>query len=367
MTINPHLAALHELGQSVWYDNLSKDVLGSGELKELIHSGVRGLTSNPTIFKKAIADTSHYDEDLSALKGRSAEQICDELMLRDVAAAADLLREVYDQSGERDGFASIEVSPLLAYDTEQTLNEARRIWEQLARPNILIKVPATKQGLPAIETLLSEGINVNITLIFSVERYREVAEAFLSALEARKAAGQPLESVASVASFFVSRVDTICEKAFDASGGESSRKSEFIGKVGIANSKLAYAAYGELFRSERFASLVESGAQPQRPLWASTSTKNPDFSPLLYVEELAGPDTVNTMPPQTLAALMEKASIEPRLEHEVDRARELINGLDQFGLDLPSLLTELESAGVQAFVDSYQDLLAAIETKMADL
>lgn len=370
MTKNPQIAALNELGQSVWYDNLSRDVLRSGELARIIEAGVSGLTSNPTIFKLAIADTSNYDDDIRRLAREGhgdAETICEALMVADVGAAADLLRPIYDRSEGGDGFASIEVSPDLARDTAQTVEVARRLWKSLARPNIMIKVPATEEGIPAIRTLLEEGINVNITLIFSVEVYEQVAEAYIAALEARRARGLDVSRISSVASFFVSRVDAIHEARFDALVNEGKARAEekqkFWGKIGIANSKLAYAAFERLFNGERFAPLAAAGAKVQRPLWASTGTKNPKFSKVLYVEELAGAHTVNTMPPATLTALLEGAQIEPRLHQAIEEARGVIATVRELGLPFDELLLELQSAGVKLFAESYRDLLASIEQK----
>ena len=370
---NPQLTALNEVGQSVWYDNLSKDVLKSGELAGLIGAGVSGLTSNPTIFKNAIADTSNYDDDIRSLvkQNLNTEEICEELMIKDVGAAADLLRPIYDASRGADGCASIEVSPYLARDTAGTIAAARRLWQRLNRPNVMIKIPATDEGLPAIRTALEEGLNVNITLIFSVAYHEKVMEAYLSALEARVAKQLPIDRIASVASFFVSRVDAICEKRFDEllkSGKvKEENRAEFLAKVGIANSRLAYARFKEIFGHERFRKLQAKNARVQRPLWASTGTKNPAFSPVLYVEELAGPDTVNTMPPATLKALMQKATIENRLERGVEAARQLCSRVKAMGIDLEQCLMELQSQGVKSFSDSYRELLESIEKKKTAL
>ena len=369
MAKNGNIQALNALGQSVWYDNVSRKILQNGELKRLIDSGVSGLTSNPTIFKQAIADSSDYDDDVRRLSGSAmnAEAICLQLMMEDVGQAADLLRPVYDATKGADGFASIEVSPLLARDAQSTIEEARRIWREMKRPNLMVKVPATKEGLPAVQQLLSEGINVNITLIFSPEVYREVMEAYLNALEERHAAGQSIANIASVASFFVSRVDAICEKKHaelvKAGKGREDDRASFEGKVGIANSKVAYQAFEEIFSSPRFSRLKAAGARVQRPLWASTGTKNPAFSPVLYVEELAGRDTVNTMPPQTVQALCERATIEPRLHSGAGAAGQLIQHLSSLGVDLSALLVQLQMEGVKSFIDSYQQLIDAIEAK----
>jgi len=373
MAANKFVAALNDVGQSVWYDNVSREILNSGKLKGFFDAGVSGLTSNPTIFKKAIADSADYDKDIAALakQGKNAEQICEELMVRDVGAAADLLRPTFDRTKGHDGHASIEVSPFLAADTKSTVSQAKELWKRLARPNIMIKVPATKEGLPAVQELLSEGINVNITLIFSKEVYEQVANAFITALENRAKKGLPVAGIASVASFFVSRVDAICEKRFGelvkAGKAKAGDLASFEGKVGIANSKVAYAAYEQLFSAGRFKALRDKGAQVQRPLWASTGTKNPAFSPVLYVEELAGRDTVNTMPPQTVDALLKGATIEPRLHRGLDSARAMIKHVEGLGIPVSQLLVDLQVEGVKLFADAYRELLDSVEAKRKKL
>lgn len=366
---NPQILALNELGQSVWYDNLSRDVLRSGELKHLIEQGVSGLTSNPTIFKQAIADTANYDDDMRSgeLKDLGTEALCEELMLRDVAAAADLLRPEYDMTGAGDGYASIEVSPYLAADEKGTVEAAVRLWNKLNRPNIMIKIPATPECIPAIQAVLEKGINVNVTLIFSKEVYDKVANAYISALQARAARGESVRNISSVASFFVSRVDAIVEKTFEnlvkAGKAKAEDKESFFGKVGVANSKVAYASFEKLFSSDSFKALKEQGARVQRPLWASTGTKNPVFKAVMYVEELAGRDTVNTMPPATVKALIAGGTIEPRLHNGVAEAVELISKVNTLGVPTEQLLKELQVAGVKSFSDSYRELLESIETK----
>lgn len=367
---NPNIEKLNRIGQSVWYDNLSKQVLDDGSLARLVQGGVSGLTSNPTIFKKAIADSSLYDDAIRkmAKEGLDRDTICEDLMVVDVGRAADLLRSTYDRSNARDGHASIEVSPFLADDTEGTLTAARRIWKKLARPNIMIKVPATPAGLPAIETLLSEGINVNITLIFSCEVYREVAERFIAGLEKRAQSGGQIGSIASVASFFVSRVDSKVEgwlKGLNESGkGSPDLNKTFTGTVGIANSRVAYAAFQEIFEGERFKKLAALGAQVQRPLWASTGTKNPAFSPVLYVEELAAPHTVNTVPPQTLEALMANLGSALWPWKSGATPHQLIESLAKHGANWNKMLLDLQNEGVKLFAESFTDLLSAVSTKM---
>lgn len=372
-TINPRILTLNKIGQSVWYDNLSRNILDSGELARLVSYGVSGLTSNPTIFKAAIADSSFYDSDIKELaqRGLNDEQLCEELMCRDVGAAADLLHDCFKSSQAKDGFASIEVSPFLANNTSATIDSGRKIWHKLSRPNIMIKVPATKEGLPAIQALLDEGINVNVTLIFSVEVYSQVMEAYLAALESRLKRHESLSQISSVASFFVSRVDSICEKQLDtlvkAGKLTADKLTSIHGKVGIANSCLAYKKYQEIFSSDRFKKLEERGAKIQRPLWASTGTKNPAFSPLLYVEELAGADTVNTMPPQTLKALMASPKLETKLNANLANAAKIIEAVGTLGVNFKAALLELQDAGVKSFAQSYTELLASIDKKRKQL
>jgi transaldolase len=363
---------INELGQSVWYDNLSKDVLSSGELQKLIESGVSGLTSNPTIFKKAIADSSLYDQKIKELSsaGMGIEDLTEELMVADVAAAADLLRAVFDKSGGRDGHASIEVSPLLARDSAGTIEAAKRIWGKLNRPNIMIKIPGTPECLPAIRAVLALGINVNVTLLFSSQDYEQVVDEYLFALEDRVAKGLPIDQLASVASFFVSRVDAICDQRFAElvkSGAENNdNASTFFGKFAIENARDAYAAYLKLFGSARFKALKSKGAQVQRPLWASTGTKSPNLDPLLYVKELVGPDTVNTMPPQTLKALLGDNA-----ENYSDKISSyqpgVVDIVSKLGLPVGAMLHKLQNDGVDSFALSYNELTQAVEQKAKNL
>lgn len=374
MSKNSHISALNELGQSIWYDNLSRDVLNSGELKSLIESGVSGLTSNPTIFRNAIADSNSYDDEMRQLvkQGLSTDDICEELMVKDVGMAADLLRPIFDKTNGGDGHASIEVSPFLARDTAGTMTAAKRLWKKLNRPNIMIKIPATPEGIPAIRSCLEDGLNINVTLIFSKEVYTQVASAFIDAVDARAKRGEEVNRIASVASFFVSRVDAICEKKFEELLKEGKVKEAdrqtFFGKIGIANSKLAYEKFNELFNSDRFKALKGKGCKVQRPLWASTGTKNPAFSPVMYVEELAGKDTVNTMPPATLKALLNNANISgPKLHSGIDEAKKIINGAKSLGIPFEQLMLELQDVGVKLFADSFKELLDSIEKKRSVL
>ena len=370
---NPQLQALLTIGQSVWYDNLSRDVLKSGELKSLIDAGVMGLTSNPSIFKKSIADSNDYDGSMKELKAKgitTADAVTESLMIDDVAAAADMLRPIYDATNGVDGCASIEVSPFLAHDTDGTIAAGKKIWKILNRPNVMIKVPATKEGIPAIRALLEEGINVNVTLIFSVEVYEAVMDAYLAGLESRVAKKLPIDRIASVASFFVSRVDSIIESEITKrkKDGKMTDADEalFVGKVGIANCKLAYAAYEKTFSSPRFEKIRFAGnAKTQRPLWASTGTKNPKFSPVMYVETLAGPDTVNTMPPATLKATMEQANIINAIQTGLSESETTINSLASFHIPFAALLEDLQVQGVKLFADAYQELLDSTTKKLA--
>jgi transaldolase len=366
--LNPTIEALNAQGQSVWYDNLSRDVLNSGELKALIDAGVSGLTSNPAIFKAAIADSTNYDAAMKSpeLVGLETDALCEELMVQDVISAADLLRTVYDRTKGADGYASIEVSPVLAHDERATVAAAERLWKRIARPNLMVKIPATPEGIPAIRATLEKGINVNVTLIFSVPVYVQVANAYVEALKARHARGESIDRIASVASFFVSRVDAAVEKSLDAAAatGKAIHREQFVGKVGIANSKLAYAAFEEIFGTG-FAALRAAGAMVQRPLWASTGTKNPAFSTTMYVEALVGRDTVNTMPPATVKATMaaNASTISGKLHQGLGEAQALVKQLEATGVSLPKILEDLQVVGVKLFADAYRELIESIEKK----
>lgn len=369
--MNKYISELYRLGQSIWCDALSREMLSSGRLERLVNEGVTGLTSNPTIFKKAIADTTSYDLEIRELsrEGCAVEEICERLMVSEVQGAADVLRPVYDRTEGLDGYASLEVSPFLADDTQETVAAARRLFRALGRPNVMIKIPATTPGISAVGQLLLEGINVNITLIFSGETYGRVLEAYLTACEERLEKGERIDRLASVASFFVSRVDAICEKRFkelvrdEKIGAE--KESLFLGRVGVANSKLAYSHFDRERGSKRWQELSSKGGRIQRPLWASTGTKNPDFRPTLYIEELVGSDTVNTVPLETLEHVVKGIEIESRLSQGVDEASRVVASLDSLGLPFDELLGELQEAGVKAFADSYQELLKSIESKLS--
>ncbi|MFN2137034.1 MAG: bifunctional transaldolase/phosoglucose isomerase [Candidatus Promineifilaceae bacterium] len=351
---------LYALGQSVWYDNIERDLINSGQLQALIDEGIVGLTSNPSIFQKAISGSDAYDADLRALAGdgKSALEIFEALAIDDLQRAADLLYPVFEETNGKDGYVSLEVNPNLAYDTEGTIAEARRLFAALGRRNAMIKVPATQAGIPAIATLIGEGININITLLFSNDNYQEVVEAYLEGLEALAREGGDVSRVASVASFFVSRVDGKVDKALAAIGNETLQ-----GKIAIANAKIAYTIFEALFSGERWEHLAAAGAQPQRLLWASTSTKNPDYSDVLYVDGLIGPDTVNTAPPQTIEAFLDHGTIAVTLTVDVDEARSQLAALAEAGIDLDAITAALQVEGVEAFASSFNDLIASIEAE----
>ncbi|HEX2092869.1 MAG TPA: transaldolase [Longimicrobiaceae bacterium] len=369
---NP-LHELHALGQSVWLDYIRRGILDNGELERMIRDyDLRGVTSNPSIFEQAIGDSTDYDEELERLaaEGIAAEAAYERLAVADIQRAADLFRGVYDASDGRDGFVSLEVSPELAHDTERTLADARRLWRWVDRPNLMIKVPGTEAGLPAIEQLLSEGINVNVTLLFSLHGYERVMEAFLRGIERRVEAGEPVDRVASVASFFVSRVDSATDaqlqKIADGEGDEErkGRARSLLGRAAIDNAKLAYARFGEVFGGERWARLRAAGAQIQHPLWASTSTKNPSYRDVIYVEELIGPDTVNTMPLATVEAFADHGVARRTVDREVDRAREELASLGSLGIDLDAVTEQLQVEGVDKFARSFREMLQTVEEKM---
>ena len=364
------LQQTQRLGQSIWYDNIRRGLLASGELQRLIDQGVTGVTSNPTIFEKAIAGSTDYDEALlsTALLGRSTVEVYEALAVEDIKAAADLLGPVYDRTGGVDGYVSLEVSPSLAHDTESTIAEAKRLFATLGRPNVLVKVPATPEGIPAIRRLIGEGINVNVTLIFSLDAYRQVMEAYIGGLEELARSGGDVSRVASVASFFVSRVDTAVDRLLEEriQAGVQDLKA-LLGKVAVANASLAYRDFQATFGSERFAKLRAGGARVQRPLWASTGTKNPAYSDLLYVETLLGPDTVNTMPPGTLTAFLEHGRVEATLEGSAAEAERTIAGIEAAGISIEQVTRELLTDGVMSFADSFDTLLANIEDKIARL
>jgi transaldolase/glucose-6-phosphate isomerase len=361
------LQELTAAGQSIWLDNIKRDMFASGELQRLIALGVRGMTSNPTIFEKAIGSGNDYDAQLGSLAGSGldANGLFEALAIQDIRNALDLFRPLYDAGGA-DGFVSLEVSPLLASDTASTLAAAKRLWAAVDRPNLMIKIPGTPQGLPAVTAAIAAGINVNVTLIFSVENYEAVAEAYIAGLERRLERGEPLEGIASVASVFVSRIDTAVDKLLADRVAKGEAISGLLGKTGVANLKLTYERYRALFGSPRFAALAAAGAQPQRPLWASTGTKNPAYSDLLYVENVVAPNTVNTLPPATLDALLSHGRIRPNsIDEDLAGARATLAGLAAAHISLAEVTQRLQDDGVTSFADSYNTLLAAIESKRA--
>jgi transaldolase len=373
MLKNP-LLDLHVHGQSVWLDYLSRDLIQSGKLERLVlEDGLRGLTTNPTIFHVAITGSQTYDDEIRALSvaDMSALEILETLAVRDIVAACDVLKGVYGTSGGADGFVSLEVSPHLAHDTDGTVDEARRLAAAVDRPNLMIKVPATDAGMPAIETLLTEGVNVNITLIFAQNVYGKVADTYLCALEARASQGQPLDTVASVASTFVSRIDTVVDaeltKLLEQSSADSEEARSLLGKVAIANSRVVYQMFTQIFSSERFEVLAAKGARPQRPLWASTSTKNPAYAPTLYIDELIGPDTVNTMPENSMDEFREHGQVESRLDDKMDYWREVLGRVESLGVDLNEVMQDLRVDGLKKFSDSYDDLLRDLTVKATSL
>ena len=371
MGINP-LRVLNTLGQSVWFDYIRRSELTSGNLKALIDAdGVSGVTSNPSIFEKAIAGSNDYDEAIRKLVEAGVETplIFEALEVEDIRTAADIFRPVYDSTGGRDGFVSIEVAPTLARDTQGTIAEAHRLWQKVDRPNILVKVPGTAEGLPAIQHLLGEGININITLLFAIERYEEVAWAYIAALEKLAHEGKPLDRIASVASFFVSRIDALVDKELEtrvpaATSGEEKQRLEWLeGKTAIANAKLAYVKFKEIFASPRFQALAQKGARVQRMLWASTGTKNPKYSDTLYIDTLIGPDTINTMPVASLSAYRDHGNPALRIEEGLELARNAMEQLAAEGLDLAAMTRKLEEQGVDLFTKDYEKLLGALAEK----
>lgn len=370
------LAELTRLGQSVWLDYIRRGILDSGELEQMIRErSLRGVTSNPAIFEQAIARSDDYDDELELLAAEGAEalEVYETVAVADIQRAADLFRHIYDDSKGHDGFVSLEVSPELAHDTEGTLEEARRLWEMTDRPNVMIKVPGTDEGLPVIEQLIAEGVNVNITLLFSIDGYEKVMEAYLRGLERRAAAGEPLAHVASVASFFVSRVDTAVDALLEQKAAEAVDEQEreqilaLRGRAAIANAKLAYARFQEVVATERFASLREQGAQIQRPLWASTSTKNPAYRDVMYVEELIGPETVNTMPLATVEAFADHGVARRTVDQDVDGARQVIADIESLGIDFAGVTHQLQIEGVEKFVEPFRELLRQVDEKLTEV
>ena len=354
------LHKLAHLGQAIWFDYIRRSFIASGELQKLVDQGVRGVTSNPSIFEKAIAGSADYDKDLRPLveAGKSVEEIYETLALDDIGRAADILRPLYDETDGVDGYVSLEVSPTLAHDTDGTIADARRLFAVLGRPNVMIKVPATPAGVPAIEKLIGEGININVTLIFSSAQYEAVAEAYLAGLEKLAASGGDVGSVASVASFFVSRVDVAIDRILEQIG-----ERQLLGRIAIANAKVAYARFHELFAGKRWEKLAAQGARVQRPLWASTGTKDPAYPDTLYMDGLIGRDTVNTVPPVTLQAFLDHGRVAASIETGVDEARDQLTRLAELGIDLDTVTQELQDEGVDKFAKSFESLMGSIAEK----
>ncbi len=367
--MNP-LQEIQALGQSIWLDYIRKDLLDSGELTRLVASGeVRGVTSNPSIFEDALATSTLYDRSIRPLAQAdwSAEEIFDFVAVRDIRAATDVFLPLYEGTDGRDGYVSIEVNPQFAYESEATLQEARRLWAEVNRPNVMIKIPATEPGIPAVEQAIAEGINVNVTLIFSLERYGQVIEAYLRGLERRQAEGAALNHVSSVASFFVSRLDTLVDRHLEslirAEGPSASRAAALLGKAAAANAKLAYAQFQLAFDGLRFKTLELDGARAQRPLWASTSTKNPAYSDVLYVESLIGPHTVNTLPPKTMAAFRDHGHADRTIDRDLSASRAQLEALEALGVSMKAVTAQLEREGVEKFAHSFESLLQTIERR----
>ena len=355
---------LHELsahGQSIWYDNLNRELIRTGALQRMIDDDeVTGGTSNPSIFEKAVGASDAYDDDIRALAstGKSTEGVFDALTIKDIQLCCDLFSSIYEGTDGADGYCSLEVSPEIAYDTEATARDAKRLFSALGRPNAMIKIPGTQQGLSAIEDCLAAGLNINITLLFGVENYEQVALAYIRALETRVRAGKPIDRIASVASFFVSRVDSLIDQKLEALG-----RSDLSGKVGVANAKIAYAKFQEIFSGERWEALTSRGARVQRPLWASTSTKNPSYRDVIYVEELIGPHTINTMPQVTLDAFRDHGGVRDSIEEDVNDALAHVEALRNASVELREVTDELQTQGVQLFSDSFHKAFETVREK----
>jgi transaldolase / glucose-6-phosphate isomerase len=369
-TQNP-LKQLLSYGQAMWLDYIRRDLFTTGKLKQMIaDDGLRGMTSNPSIFEKAIADSSLYDDMLKSLAARKdldAKGRYEQIAIRDIQDAADTLRPVYEQSNFRDGYVSLEVSPYLARKTQETIDEARRLWKTVKRENVMIKIPGTAEGLPAIRQAIGEGININVTLLFAQEVYEKVAEAYIAGVEDLSKRGGNLKKMAGVASFFISRIDTLVDSMLNerlknaSDGSEEARLKSLLGKVAIANGKLTYQRYQRLFSGARWEALAAKGAQTQRVLWASTSTKNPNYRDVIYVEELIGPDTVNTMPPATIDAFRDHGRLRNSLTEDVAGAQKVMDDLGRSGISMKEVTDKLTDDGVKLFADAFDKLLAAVE------
>ena len=363
-----NIQKLAQLGQSMWYDNISRSLITKGELKKMVDEGLRGVTSNPTIFDKAISGSNDYDDQLRDLilsdSDIEAGTIIQALMVRDIQMACDVLRPVHDRTQGLDGYVSVEVTPTKARDTAATIDEVRDLWKKIARRNLMVKIPATKEGLPAIRQMIAEGCNINITLIFAEERYREVADAYISGLEQRAKEGKSLD-VASVASVFVSRIDGLVDDLLDKKGNPAALALK--GRAAVANTKMIYQAFKEMFQSARFVPLRKRGARVQRPLWGSTSTKNPAYADLLYVDPLVGSDTVNTVPPQTYTAILDHGNPAITIENNLQESRQLLTRLAAEGISVKQVLQKLEEDGVASFEKSFNGLYENLNRKKGEL
>jgi transaldolase/transaldolase/glucose-6-phosphate isomerase len=360
MSTKNHVEQTADLGQSIWLDHLDREFIKSGELKTLIDEGIRGITSNPSIFQKAISEGGDYDDDITNLvaEGKDDREIYETLAVADIQHAADLLAPVFIESKGLDGYISLEANPDLAYDTEATIEEVRRLHKAVNRPNLMIKVPATSAGIPAIATLISEGININITLMFSLTHYDQVADAYLRGLEERLADGFDIDHVASVASFFVSRVDTAVDEKLDELNSDAA--AALKGKIGIANAQMAYTRYLNVFSSKRWQKLAAHGARPQRILYGSTSVKNPDYPDTMYADRLLGANTVNTLPLEAIEKFNDHGTVSPALTTQLEQARSQLVLLGNLGIDLDRVTQQLQDEGVTKFANAFSDLMAAI-------
>ena len=376
-TANPILEIENQYGQSIWMDNLSRDLIESGELRQMIaDKGIRGITSNPAIFEKAIAGNQIYDSAIEAgiKAGKSVTEIYEDLVFEDITNACDIFMPVYEETNGLDGYVSIEVPPNLAKDTESTIAEARRYFKTIDRPNLMIKIPGTPEGLPAVEQAIADGINVNVTLLFSVSSYIDTAWAYISGLEKRAAAGEDISNIASVASFFLSRIDSnidgrIDSKLESADESATAKLKGIKGKIAIANAKIAYQKYKEIYSSDRWQALAAKGAKVQRLLWASTSTKNPEYSDVMYVDELVGMDTVNTLPPNTIEACADHCDPANRIETNIEDAQQVISSLEDSDVDinLDAVMDELLEEGIDKFIKPFESLMSSLESKVNQL
>jgi len=367
---------LKTIGQSIWYDNIERKLLDDGTLAGMIERGeIRGITSNPSIFNNAISNSNEYDKEIESLtrKGVTKEDIYEQLAVRDIQRAADLFLPLYQETKGGDGYVSLEVSPFLAHETDRTISDAKKLWKMVDRPNLMIKIPATLEGLPAVTEVIAAGINVNVTLIFSLSRYQAVMEAYLAGLEKRIQEGEKIDGVSSVASFFISRIDAKVDSQLEeildkTADGEKDHVKGLFGKAALASGKLAFEAYEENFgdQANRFGELRGSGANKQRALWASTSTKNPQYPDTLYVDGLIGPDTVNTVPPKTLVAFFDHGKVEQSIDKDINNAKNVFKDLAEAGIDMEDVAADLESEGVKAFAVAFTSLLDSIYDRMQE-